>query len=55
MRKQQNNLRNVAADTSNISELYRALGKLTKAQQFGEQSVIYADRSETKYTCIWPS
>ncbi|NQZ08294.1 MAG: tetratricopeptide repeat protein, partial [Algicola sp.] len=49
MSKQQKDWLGVAQDASNTSELYLALGKLTKAVELGEQSVIYADCSEDEF------
>ncbi|MCJ8268794.1 MAG: toll/interleukin-1 receptor domain-containing protein, partial [Psychrosphaera sp.] len=46
MFKEQENWGGVAENACNTSELYLALGNLSQAAEFGEQSVTYADRSE---------
>ncbi|MFT4926009.1 MAG: tetratricopeptide (TPR) repeat protein, partial [Phenylobacterium sp.] len=46
MAKQQKNWQEAAINASNTSALYLTLGNLAQAEQFGEQSVTYADRSE---------
>ncbi|NQU86890.1 MAG: hypothetical protein HQ541_14135 [Mariniphaga sp.] len=45
MHIEQKNWKESARGASNLSELYLLLGDVVSAKHFGEQSVVFADRS----------